>query len=251
MKAIIIAAGMGKRLIPYTKDRPKCMLEIGGKSLIKHQTDILTDLGINDIHIIKGYKQEAFNLPGLDFDYYINQNYENNNILESLFCAEPEIKGEVIILYSDIIFDKEVVEKLMESDEEISIVVDINWRANYINRHHHPVEEAENVMIDEKSYVRKIGKALEINKDFTSGEFIGMLKLRGQGTEKLKRTYHASRETCQNGSFQDAKTFSQAYLTDIIQEMVDHSTNVYCVKINNGWQEIDTFEDLENARKRH
>ena len=62
MKAIIIAAGMGKRLMPYTKNRPKCMLEIGGKPLIKHQADILISLGIKEIHVVKGYKQEAFDI---------------------------------------------------------------------------------------------------------------------------------------------------------------------------------------------
>ena len=247
MKAIIIAAGLGKRLMPYTEDRPKCLLEIGGKPIIRHQIDVLTSLDINNIHIIKGYKSEAFDFIDLDLKYHLNKNFEKNNILESLFCAESEIEGEVIILYSDIIFDKEVVKKLMASSEEISIVVDINWKENYVGRRDHPIEEAENVIINEKGYVREIGKALEIKKNFISGEFIGMLKLISKGPDMLKKTYHASREKYQNGSFQKAKTFSQAYLTDIIQEMVDNSIRVHCVKVNNGWQEIDTPEDFENA----
>ena len=122
MKAIIIAAGIGKRLKPLTDDKPKCMLELAGKPLIEHQTDILRSLGISDISIIKGYRQEKINFSNSSFNYYLNENYRENNILESLFCAEPEIRGEVIILYSDIIFKRAVVENLLESKKKISIV---------------------------------------------------------------------------------------------------------------------------------
>ena len=247
MKAIIIAAGMGKRLMPYTKNRPKCMLEIGGKPLIKHQTDILISLGIKEIHVIKGYKQKALDIFKSDFNYYFNENYQNNNILESLFYAEPKINGQVIILYSDIIFNIKVVEKLLESKEEISIVVDVDWQENYIGRRDHPIAEAESVICDSKGYVQKIGKTLGVDKDLISGEFIGMLMLRGNGANTLKKFYHKSRKKCQGGPFQKAATFSKAYITDMIQELVDCSVKVNCVKIHNGWKEIDTMEDFKNA----
>ena len=249
MKAIIIAAGMGKRLMPYTKDKPKCMLEIGGKPLIKHQADVLTSLGINDIHVIKGYEQKAFDSFRPSFNYYINENYRNNNILESLFCAEPEISGEVIILYSDIIFSRGVLAKLLETKEEISIVVDVNWEENYIGRLHHPIEEAENVVFDSKSYIRKIGKIIDMDKSLVPGEFVGMMKLRGEGSSTLKKLYHESRRKCQDGPFQKAASFSKAYITDMIQELVDNSVKVFCVKVQNGWKEIDTMEDLQNAEE--
>jgi L-glutamine-phosphate cytidylyltransferase len=247
MKAIIIAAGMGKRLMPYTKNRPKCMLEIGGKPLIKHQTDSLASLGIKEIYIIKGYKQEAFDIYKSDFNYYVNDNYQNNNILESLFYAEPEISGDVVILYSDIIFNKRVVEKLLESKEEISIVADVDWEANYIGRQDHPITEAESVIFDTNGYVQKIGKALGVDKDLISGEFIGMLMLRGDGANTLKSLYHKSRKKYQQGPFQKAMTFSKAYMTDMIQELVDCSVKVSCVQIRNGWKEIDTMEDYQSA----
>ena len=247
MKAIIIAAGIGARLKPLTDDKPKCMLELAGKPLIKHQTDILMSLGINDITIIKGYQEEKINFADSNFNYYLNTNYQNNNILESLFYAESEIEGEVIVLYSDILFDKEVVEKLLASNEEISIVVDVNWKTNYVNRRDHPIEEAESVIFDNNGHVRKIGKILDVDKSLVSGEFIGMLKLCGQGADTLKKFYQESRRKYLGKAFQKAVTFSQAYLTDMIQEMVDRSVNVCCVKINNGWKEIDTMEDFQNA----
>ena len=247
MKGIVIAAGMGNRLRPLTKQKPKCMLELGGKPIIQHQIDVLRSLGIKDLSIIKGYHADKIDLKSLNIKYYLNENYQSNNILESLFYAEQEIEGDVIILYSDIIFNMRVVEKLLESDEEISIVVDVDWKKNYINRLDHPIDEAENVVFDEKRYLNKIGKTISVDKGQISGEFIGMLKLCGQGALNFKKLYHESRAKYLNGPFQKAPNISQAYLTDLLQEIVDCGNKVYCVQIHNGWKEIDTYEDYQNA----
>ena len=104
MKAIIIAAGIGIRLNPLTNDKPKCMLEIKGKTILQHQLDVFHANGITDLSLIKGYKKEVINYSGLK--YYINDNYRNNNILNSLFYAEKEMDEEFIASYSDIIFVK-------------------------------------------------------------------------------------------------------------------------------------------------
>jgi len=73
MKAIIIAAGYASRLRPITNDKPKCMLEIKGKTILEHQLDAFNANGITDISVIKGYKKKAINYPRLK--YYINDNY--------------------------------------------------------------------------------------------------------------------------------------------------------------------------------
>ena len=104
MKAIIIAAGRGKRMKDLTANSPKCLLEIDGKTIIQNALDHLRSLGVNDIAVVKGYLQDKICLP--DLTYYINDNYLQNNILTSLFYAEKELNDEVIILYSDIIFEK-------------------------------------------------------------------------------------------------------------------------------------------------
>jgi choline kinase len=246
LKAIIIAAGMGKRMKNLTTTLPKCLLEINGKSILQTQLDHLRSFGINDITVIKGYLQDQICLPRLN--YYINDNYQNNNILASLFYAEKEVDGDVIILYSDIIFNRKTVEKLMEAKHEISIVTDVKWRTNYIDRHDHPVEEAEKVVFDENFHVQQIGKNISSDEENAQGEFIGMMRLCGSGPEVLKKFYHSSKEKYKTGPFQRANTFQLAYITDIIQEMVDQSVVVHCVPIENGWKEIDTAEDFYNAK---
>lgn len=146
MKAIIIAAGQANRLRPITNDKPKCMLEIKGKTILQHQLDAFHANGITDISVIKGYKKEAINYHSLK--YYINDNYRNNNILNSLFYAEEEIDDEFIASYSDIIFGNDVVRRLKESKGDIDIIVDIDWKGYYEGRTEHPIEEAEKVIFD-------------------------------------------------------------------------------------------------------
>ena len=184
MQAIIIAAGMSKRLKPLTDDTPKCMLNVGNKPIIQHQINILRSAGVGGISIITGHCHEKIRIKDKNITYFFNEDYQNNNILESLFYAEEVINGDVIILYSDIIFEKVVVERLFDSSDEISMVVDVNWKYNYIDRRDHPIEEAEAVILSDNYHVLKIGKIVDGEKTEVSGEFIGMMKLCGNGTKK-------------------------------------------------------------------
>jgi len=246
MKAIIIAAGMGNRLKPLTENIPKCLLKFGKKSLLQRQLDSYKACKINDFVIIKGFQKDKINLPGIK--YYVNDNYQNNNILSSLFYAEKEIEGEVIVSYSDILFEKQVVERLLESKKDISIVVDIDWRAYYEGRNDHPIEEAENVIFDANSNVVEIGKILTQKHD-VHGEFIGMIKLTSRGSEIIKKHFNNAKKLFGGKPFQRASVFEKAYLTDMIQEMVDLGVPVHCVIIKRGWKEIDTVEDYQKALK--
>ncbi len=246
MKAIIIAAGKGKRLKHYTKNLPKCMLKFGGKTLLQRQIDALNASGIKDISLIKGYKKEKINYPHIK--YYINDRFEYNNILNSLFYAEREMDQEVIIAYSDILYEKQVVSRLMESQHDISIVIDIEWQLYYKGRKDHPVQEAENVIFDSNNNVIEIGKILTEKHDLR-GEFIGMMKLTKKGAEIFKRHFHRVKKLFWGKPFIRAATFEKAYLTDMIQDMVNMGVNVHCVIIPRGWKEIDTVEDYKKTFK--
>src|SRR3989344_9679391 len=175
-KAIIIAAGMGKRLNPLTSDIPKCLLKIGDKTIMERQLEALKFCGITDTAVVRGYQGDKINFAGIK--YYENTNYQNNNILNSLFYAEPEMDGDFIASYSDILYDKSVVEKLLEDKNDIAVVVDTDWQEYYQGRAKHPLEEAEKVIIRDGK-VFKIGKQLTIED--SQGEFIGMVKFSEKG----------------------------------------------------------------------
>lgn len=244
MKAIIIAAGMGNRLDPLTDHLPKCMLKFGDKTLLQHQVETLRRCGINDIVVVKGFEKEKINYP--DLRYYINVNYENNNILNSLFYAEEEMEGDLVVSYSDILFEKRVAERLLKSKMDITIVVDIDWQAYYEGRTQHPVAEAEKVTLGPDNEVLEIGKIVAAEHD-VHGEFIGMMKLTPRGTETLKRNFNRAKQLFWGNPFQRAATFEKAYLTDMIQDLIDVGVKVHASIIKRGWREIDTVQDYEKA----
>ena len=244
VKSIIIAAGLGSRLKGYTEALPKCMLMFGDKTLLERQLEVYEGCGIKDISVVRGFKKEKINYEGLN--YYDNTDYHNNNILNSLFYAEEVINGNVIISYSDILFDTNVVSRLLESNADISIVVDIDWRGYYIDRKDHPIEEAEKVIFDANNEVLKIGKVITSKQD-VYGEFIGMLKLSPRGAEIFKLHFNRAKKIFWDKPFQRSQTFQKAYITDLIQDMVEMGVSIHCVIIERGWKEIDTVEDYEKA----
>ena len=243
-KALIIAAGLGSRLKKHTENLPKCMLDFGGKTLLKRQLDAYKNSGVEDISLIRGYKKEKITYKGIK--YFENIDYRNNNILNSIFYAEKIINGNIIVSYSDILFDTSVVQRTLESNHDISVVVDIDWRGYYVGRKDHPITEAENVIFNSNNEVEKIGKINKGNQD-VHGEFIGMIKLSDRGTKIFKENFHRLKKIYWNKPFQRAKSFQKAYLTDFIQELVDIGIKVHCVIIESGWKEIDTVEDYKKA----
>ena len=243
-QALIVAAGLGSRLKGYTEQLPKCMLDFGGKTLLERQLDAYRESGIDDISVIRGYQKDKINYAGLT--YYENPDYENNNILNSLFCGEAALNGEVVVSYSDILFESAIVQRLLRSKRDISIVVDTDWRGYYVGRKDHPIEEAENVVFDTDGNVVEIGKILVGDRD-VHGEFIGMLKLSPHGAEIFKQHFHRAKERYWDKPFQRAERFQRAYITDMIQHMVGLGVPVHCVTIERGWKEIDTVEDYEKA----
>src|SRR6056300_413719 len=97
LKVILLVAGEGKRLHPYTSDRPKCMVEVEGVSLIDRQLSILKGEGLDEIIMIGGYKSEM--LKGKVKKLKHNPKYYKTNMVRTLFCANEELEGEIIVSY--------------------------------------------------------------------------------------------------------------------------------------------------------
>ncbi len=245
MKAVILAAGMGKRMKHMTEELPKCLaIVLNGVTLLETQLKALRAAGIREISVVRGYCADKIDTPGLR--YYHNDAYEKNNILESLFYAEKELDGDVIVSYSDIWYEADVVKRLCRCQKDIAIGVDIDWKDYYLGRKDHPITEAENVIFDSDNRVVKIGK-IAADKEEVHGEFIGMMKLTRRGCEILKRHYHRAKKLYDGKPFQRAGVFQKTYLTDILQDMADLGVPIHCEIIGSAWKEIDTVEDFEKA----
>ena len=105
MNAIILAAGKGERLRPLTENKPKCLVSLFGKTLLEWQIETFQNQGINDITIVTGYKSDLIKYP--EIKKIQNKNYDSTNMVETLFCAQNELKESTIVSYGDILFNEE------------------------------------------------------------------------------------------------------------------------------------------------
>jgi choline kinase len=124
-KAIILAAGVGSRLRPLTDDRPKCLLEVGGRSLVEHQLDALQRFGVVDVVIVVGYREPLIRARlGDRVRYVTNERYEHTNSLYSLWLARRELVSGSLILNSDVLALPRLFERLLQSVAANAILVE-------------------------------------------------------------------------------------------------------------------------------
>jgi choline kinase len=155
LNAIILAAGEGTRLRPLTNDKPKGLVELFGKSILERQIDIFMSCGITDISIVTGFNAEMIQFPYIN--YFHNPNFKITNMVETLFCAKEKLNESSIISYGDIIFEKSVLEKLINSEYDISVIIDLAWKDYWKVRFENPLEDAESLILN-NGYIADIGQ---------------------------------------------------------------------------------------------
>ena len=244
INVIILAAGMGKRLGPLTKDIPKGMVKLFGKSLLEMQIDIFKKCGIDDISIVSGYLAEKINFPSIT--YFKNENFSTTSGNESLYCAKQKL-NDTIICYTDLVFDISIIKKMIDFNGDVGIAVKSDWKSRYVERTLHPISEADNVLFDES------GKIIEIRKNIQKpnaniGEFLGIVRLSSKCSNLFLKRFSELKES-HVGTFHGSSSLKQSILPDMIQELIDLGTNVKPIMVSGKWIEIDTPEDLDIARK--
>ena len=135
----------------------------------------------------------------------------------------------------------------MNSKEDISIAVDMNWEKNYEGRTEHPKSEAENVELKNNIEIIRIKKNIE-NLNNNVGEFLGIIKFTNKGSQLFVKKYEEliNKNT---GLFHEASSILNAYVTDMIQELIDSNIKIKPILVSGKWCEIDTMQDLKNAEK--
>jgi|TARA_B110000495_G_scaffold49438_1_gene41376 choline kinase len=243
MKVIIIAAGSATRLGKLSEKKPKCLLEINGKSILQRQIELFKKYGIDDIIIITGPHKKF----GIDNVTYVEDlNYPDHDVLGSLMAAESFLNGKVLTCYSDILFDEEILKQILNFNGQIGIPIDLDWEKNYIDRIKHPKSEADNVILNQKT-ILKIKKNISFcNSNEVIGEFLGPVIFSENGSKIFVETYKKLRNT-HNGNFHNSSSLKKAYLTDMIQELIDNDIKIDPIIISGKWCEIDTVEDFEKA----
>jgi len=246
MKAIIIGAGRGRRLMPLTEDTPKCFAKIGEKRILDLIIEAWLTVGIVDFVFIGGYQIEKIQQEYPDLRYYYNHDWQNNNILASLFCAEAEMDSPFVCTYADIIYRPWVAEQLVKTNQDISLVLDVDWRKRYAIRTMHPEDDAEKVLT-KGDRITEISR--KILPEEANGEYTGVAMFSQKGAKILRQHYHRALDKYDNKPFQGAVSLQKAYLIQLFQEMVQEGIKICKLDVAGGYYEIDTTQDYEIANK--
>ena len=234
MKAVILAAGVSRRLYPHTYNIPKCLLDVSGKPIIHYQLEALEDLGIYDVTMVVGYHREILidhvisNFPRLNFNFLINHHYFETNTAYSLYIAREKLSSDSqILMNADVVYPIELLRQTINSSFENVLAVDVK-----------PCGREEVKVIEGGGQ-----KIVDIGKDLIEsqclGEFIGVAKFSHSFTDLLSKSLE---QLISAGGKND---YFEASIQPLLSKIDVHFEDVSkypCL-------EIDFMEDLESARK--
>ena len=254
-RAILIAAGRGKRLGTHTDEIPKCMVQVGDRPILGWVWAALSAAGVDELVVIRGYKGDVLEtfvrqlVPKVTF--VDNPEWQSNNVLLSMACARKFLDQPTYLTYSDIIFTPAVAKAAATSSAEIGLVIDRKFRDIYVGRTEHPLEEGEVSDLMHDGSVARVGKRALPPED-AIGEYIGLARLGERGVATVANTLdQLARQFSgrEHDPFMRAATFRNAYQTDLWQTLIDSGIRIDPILIDGQWREIDTGQDLASARQ--
>lgn len=233
MKAIILAAGVGKRLWPVTQHRPKCLIELNGRTLLDRSFEALARAGVRQSVLVVGYKQDmvreaaGVGLHGVGIRYLVNEGYQRGSI-SSLWTARVELNDDVVIMDADVLFHPDILRRLVQSPHPNALCLDETV-----------VQRGEECMaVIRGQRVVALTKQVPASYDF-AGEGVGFLKVCRRDLDHLI----ASLDTHVR-----AGAWSMEY-EDALLEFFEHAPVGYEKIGGLPWIEIDFPEDVTRAEK--
>ena len=243
-KAIILAAGEGTRLRPYTLDRPKCLVEVNGKSLLDRQLAVLATEAIDPVILIGGYRVEMLNRPGVEIR--VNPRYAETNMVWTLFCAESDLSDSVLLCYGDIVYSRNILRAVLESKADIAVAIDLDWESYWRARNEDPLTDAETLKLATDGRILEVGQKPKSLADI-EGQYMGLMKFSAKGLQLLKKTFHDAKSI---GTLR-GKSLEKVFMTDLLQAMIDLNYRLDAVLVHGGWVEVDTVSDLLSEATKH
>ena len=234
MKSVILAAGVSRRLYPLTYDMPKCLMKVGDKAILNRQLKTLQSLNIAEVVIVVGYYRELIidyvksRFPDLNVKFVINHHYFETNTAYSLKLCNEFINNEPFILMNaDVLYPKEVLTRVIDSNHNTVLAVDIK-----------PCGREEVKVIEgEGNRIVAIGK--ELIEDNSLGEFIGVAKFSKNISSKFMNSLDRLISSGGNSDYFEAAIHPLMSEHDIYYEDI---SDLPCI-------EIDFVEDLEKAQE--
>ncbi len=232
MKAIILAAGRGSRMRNLTSKLPKCMTVLFNKKLIEWQFLSLNHNSISEIGIVAGYLKDTFKYKNR---YFVNDNWENSNIVSSLLTANEWLRNHTcIISYSDIIYEKKIIDQLIKAKGDIVITYDPNWLNLWKMRFENPLIDAENFRI-KNNILQNIGGKSK-NLSLIQGQYMGLIKFTKVGWNKVENFLNKL----------DQNEVDKLDMTKLFKKLLKQGFTINCVAIDGKWFEVDSETDIKN-----
>lgn len=237
-RALILAAGQGKELGVLTEDRPKAMVEIAGKPLLERTMETLHSIGIKDITVVRGYRKQAVQLPGLA--YVDNDDHAETQEAYSLFKGLESLSGPVLVAYGDVLFQKFIPMHLFESGSDFCIAVDPKDQSNGTKDGYRDL-----VMSDRPFHWSEFDQPRTLVKMSTSlsdgdvhGEWMGLLKMTAAGVAQLRELA---------SSIDDGERLRRMRMADVFDMLIAHGRTVEVVYIRGHWLDVDDMHDVVAA----
>lgn len=234
---------------------PLSALDVGGKSLLRRQVETLAQVGVRDVTVVTGYRHEAVECDGVELVH--NPDWATTGEAQSLMRV-PDNTGapadqRTLVVYGDVLFDAELLNRVLKADGEATIVVDRSdshrdgrdgKRRDLVQLTAAAAPGRRFLTNGELRPLKRIGKKLDGTPD---GEFTGIALLDAEGWKSLRSRY---REQMANGAakpLHEAPAAERAALTDLLQARIDAGGSVACVEVTSGWIEIHSIEDYQSA----
>jgi len=236
MKHIILAAGKGTRMKHHTTTLAKGMLNFGGIPILVHQIHTIQKIEPVQIIIVKGYRPNDIDFPKMsNIKYYINRDYAKTNMVESFMRARNCFTCDVTVSYSDILFNYEMLRDISTFEEDFVVAVDVNWKHYWKMRYDQVDYDTESLKVNDKGFIIDIGSPNPPLSEI-EGRYVGLLKFSKRGLSIIEDIYDSS------------ERWKTAYMTDLLQEVIDRGYDVVGMPVDNGWIEFDTVEDYRRNK---
>ena len=236
MKAVILCAGLGSRL---NSRIPKGFIVINKKTLLERTVKNLISTGFKkkDIFFATGFKKNlVLKKFGKKFNYSFNKDYKVTNMVYTLFNTLKNIKdSDVLITYSDIIYDKSNIKKILNKKSKISTLVDFKWKKIWIKKKK-LLSDSETLKI-KKDKIIELGKSTKDIKKI-DGRYVGVIKISKEILPYIKDLYWKSYE-------KNSKKFRKIDMTNFLNFLIKKKYELNYVKLSGNWNEYDDFVDLD------
>ena len=237
--AIILAASRGHALYELTHDRPKVMLTIGGKTLLRRMIDEFKKQSIHKATVVAGYKHETIDTGGITLR--INAEFETTGELNSLLCAKEDFQDNLIITYGDLLFRGYILNDLLDGTGEFVVVIDSdmdNKRISGSPDYAYCTRQDDRSMFDQDVFLKHISEKEEKKFGNPAGRWIGMLRIQGKGIEWLNTAL---------SELQQQENFSELTIPDLLNHLVDKGMPIKVHYIHGHWLDVNTIEDIDRA----